>query len=249
MEISRLKSLLVGVKTGKVGIEKALHKMKFLPYENISFATIDHHRVLRQGFPEVIFGEGKSTSQIVEIAKKIVEQGNNLLVTRVDFKKAREVKKRLPKSQYHPASRTLTLIQRKVEKRGKGTILVISAGTSDIPIAEEALITAKMLGNAVDHIYDVGIAGLHRLIGHQEKLISASVIIVVAGMEGALPSVVGGMLDKPIISVPTSIGYGSHFGGISALLGMLNSCVLSVCVVNIDNGVGAGYIASLINRL
>ena len=248
MNLERLKELLEGVKEGSVEVEKAIETLKILPFEEIGFATIDHHRNLRQGFPEVIWGESKTSEQLISIIQKMAERKENVLATRVDKEKALTIKKSIGRADYHPSSRTLTLTQQKIKVTGKGTIIVVAAGTSDIPVAEEAIITARMMGNNVDHLYDVGVAGIHRLTGKIEKLRSARVIVVVAGMEGALPSVVGGMVDKPIIAVPTSIGYGASFGGVTALLAMLNSCVAGILVVNIDNGFGAGYAASLINR-
>jgi len=244
-----LRKLLERVKKGEISIDTALKTLKTLPFEDIGFATLDHHRSLRKGFPEVIWGEGKTAFQISTIIKKMRSKNHPILVTRVDAPKAASIKKSIPHITYHPASRTLTLTTGKITKTGKGTILVVSAGTSDIPVAEEALITATIMGNTVDHLYDVGVAGIHRLVGKKEKLMTASVLIVVAGMEGALPSVIGGLVDKPVIAVPTSTGYGTGFGGIAALLSMLNSCASGVAVVNIDNGFGAGYIASLINRI
>jgi NCAIR mutase (PurE)-related protein len=244
-----LKRLLERVQCGEVSIDTALKTLKTLPFEDIGFATLDHHRSLRKGFPEVIWGEGKTASQISTIIKKMLTKNQPILVTRVDTRKAASIKKSIPKITYHPLSRTLTLTSGKTPKTGKGTILVVSAGTSDIPVAEEALITATIMGNKVDHLYDVGVAGIHRLVERKDKLTSASVLIVVAGMEGALPSVIGGLVDKPVIAVPTSTGYGTGFGGIAALLSMLNTCASGVAVVNIDNGFGAGYIASLINKI
>ena len=244
-----LRKLLEGVKKGKIPIDAAVGRLKTLPFEDIGFATLDHHRSLRKGFPEVIWGEGKTSSQITMIIKKMLNKNYPVLVTRVDARKAACIKKSIPKITYHPLSRTLTLTTGKIPKTEKGTILVVSAGTSDIPVAEEALITATIMGNKVDHLYDVGVAGIHRLFEKKDKLLSASVLIVVAGMEGALPSVIGGLVDKPVIAVPTSIGYGTGFGGIAALLSMLNSCASGIAVVNINNGFGAGYIASLINRV
>ncbi|MFH1625275.1 MAG: nickel pincer cofactor biosynthesis protein LarB [Pseudomonadota bacterium] len=249
MDVEQLKSLLERVKKGDVGVEEALDSLKTLPFEDIGHATIDHHRHLRLGFPEVIFGEGKSDEDILAIAQRMVEKKDNVLITRVDRKKALTIKKAFPKAVYHPKPRALTIVSQKIKRKGKGTILVISAGTSDIPVAEEVVITAEMMGNRVDRLYDVGVAGIHRLVSRWERLSQASVLVVVAGMEGALPSVVGGIVSKPVIAVPTSIGYGANFGGITALLGMLNSCAPGVAVVNIDNGFGAGYIAGLINRI
>jgi len=249
MNTNYLQKLLEGVKNGRIEIDHALDELKNLPLEEIGFATIDHHRTLRQGFPEVIWGKDKSAKQILSIINKIKANHDNVLATRVTPKKLEVIKQKIPEVNYYPASRTLTLINHEIEIKGKGTILVISAGTSDIPVAEEALVTAKMMGNETDFLYDVGVAGLHRLINQKDKLFSAHVLIVVAGMEGALPSVVGGLVSRPIIAVPTSVGYGSSFGGITALLGMLNSCAAGISVVNIDNGFGAGYNASLINRV
>ncbi len=249
MNPDRLKDLLTQVKDGKVSVEQAVKKMKHLPFEDIDFAQIDHHRCLRKGFPEVIFGEGKTSKQIIEIMARMKKNKENILVTRLEAQKAAAVRKRFPEAVYSPLSRVLTCIIKPIKMQdSRGTVLVISAGTSDIPVAEEALLTAQIMGNPVDYLYDVGISGLHRLMANQEKILSASVLIVVAGMEGALPSVVGGLVDRPVIAVPTSIGYGASFNGLAALLGMLNSCASGVAVVNIDNGFGAGYLATLINR-
>ena len=249
MNPERLKDLLIQVKWGKVSVDQAVNKMKHLPFEDIDFARIDHHRSLRKGFPEVIFGEGKTDRQIIEIMARMKKNKDNILVTRLDAKKAAPVLKRFPEAVYHPLSRVLTCLDKPVKTQAsRGLVLVISAGTSDMPVAEEALLTAQIMGNPVEYIYDVGIAGLHRLMAKQEKILSASVLIVVAGMEGALPSVVGGLVDRPVIAVPTSIGYGASFNGLAALLGMLNSCASGVAVVNIDNGFGAGYLATLINK-
>jgi len=249
MDITALKNLLNNVKAGKIDIAEALRKLKELPFEDIGFATIDHHRSLRRGFPEVIYGPGKKAEEIVKISEKMIGKGENVLITRLTYKKARIVKQHFPASEYYPGPKALTIVVNPIEKRGKGKILVISAGTSDIPVAEEAAITARIMGNDVETLFDIGVAGLHRLLGKMDVIMGASVIVVVAGMEGALPSIVGGLVDKPVIAVPTSIGYGASLKGISALLGMLNSCVSGVTVVNIDNGFGAGYAASLINRL
>jgi len=249
MDTTALKNLLNNVKAGKIDIAEALRKLKELPFEDIGFATIDHHRSLRRGFPEVIYGPGKKAEEIVKISEKMIGKGENVLITRLTYKKARIVKQHFPASEYYPGPKALTIVVSPIEKRGKGKILVISAGTSDIPVAEEAAITARIMGNDVETLFDIGVAGLHRLLGKMDVIMGASVIVVVAGMEGALPSIVGGLVDKPVIAVPTSIGYGASLKGISALLGMLNSCVSGVTVVNIDNGFGAGYAASLINRL
>ncbi len=249
MQPDDIKNVLDAVRRKTMSIDAAMARLKSLPFEDIGFATLDHHRTLRKGFPEVIWGEGKTAPQIITIITNMLRRKHPILVTRVDAAKAARIKKALPALTYHPASRLLSLRQGRALNRGRGTILVVSAGTSDIPVAEEALVTASLMGNTVDHLYDVGVAGIHRLMEQKEKLFSAAVLIVVAGMEGALPSVIGGMVDKPVIAVPTSTGYGTGFGGIAALLSMLNSCASGLAVVNIDNGFGAGYIASLINRL
>ncbi|MEK6725877.1 MAG: nickel pincer cofactor biosynthesis protein LarB [Deltaproteobacteria bacterium] len=248
MNVNVLTELLDGVKNGTVSTESALSRLKALPFEDMGQAVIDSHRELRQGFPEVILGEGKSTAQIISIIEKLRSNGSSILATRIDAAKAVAIIKAVPSVQYNSDARTLTFMEGEFKEKGKGIIMVISAGTSDIPVAEEAAITAFMMGNRVDRLYDVGVAGIHRLFFHRERITSAGVLIVCAGMEGALPSVVGGIVARPVIAVPTSVGYGASFGGISALLGMLNSCAPAVTVVNIDNGFGAGYAASLINR-
>lgn len=249
MNPEKLKELLRQVKNGQVSVEQAVIKMKHLPFENIDFAQIDHHRSLRKGFPEVIFGEGKTSGQIVEIMARMKKKKENILVTRLESKKATTIQKKFPEAVYYPLSRVLTCLSKPLTKpTGRGLVLVVSAGTSDIPVAEEALLTARIMGNQAEYLYDVGISGLHRLMANQEKILSAAVLIVVAGMEGALPSVIGGLVDRPVIAVPTSIGYGASFNGLAALLAMLNSCASGVAVVNIDNGFGAGYLATLINR-
>ncbi|MBW2094847.1 MAG: nickel pincer cofactor biosynthesis protein LarB [Deltaproteobacteria bacterium] len=224
MEELAVKKLLNEVREGKMPVDDALRALKALPYEDIGFACIDHHRGLRKGLSEVIYGEGKKAEEIVAIMEKMKAQGENILVTRVNPAKAGTIQEKFPESEYHATARTITLEHRRKSPGGKGTILVITAGTSDIPVAEEAAVTARFMGNIVDTIYDVGVSGVHRVLGHREKLEDASVIIVVAGMEGALPSVVGGLVDCPVIAVPTSVGYGASFQGITALLGMLNSC-------------------------
>lgn len=249
MDKGKLKKLLEGVSKGSVSVPEALDKLRTLPFQDMGFAKIDTHRHLRKGFPEVVLGEEKTAQQLVKIVEKIREAGNNVLITRVNAKKARTVLRRHPDMKFHPSSRTLYLRSRRIEDKGKGTILVITAGTSDIPVAEEAAITAEVMGNHVVRIFDVGVAGLHRLLAFHDQLLDARVLIVVAGMEGALPSVVSGLVDRPVIAVPTSVGYGASLGGLSALFGMLNACASGVTVVNIDNGFGAGYAASLINRL
>jgi hypothetical protein len=249
VNIRRLEDLLKTLKSGKISIEKTLVELKSLPFQDLGFARIDHHRSLRKGFPEVIWGEGKTPVEILSIIKQLKRKGQNILVTRLEKEKSRPIRKAFPESKYYPRSRVLTYRTHPVKNEGKGLILVITAGTTDIPVAEEAAITAQFMGNRVETLYDVGVAGIHRLLSEREKLEAARVLIVVAGMEGALPSVVGGLVDRPVIAVPTSVGYGTSFGGIAALLTMLNSCASGVAVVNIDNGFGAGYMASLMNRM
>jgi pyridinium-3,5-biscarboxylic acid mononucleotide synthase len=252
MNQHELLKILESVKAGSLAPASALERLKHLPFEDLGFAKIDHHRALRQGFAEVIFGEGKTPQQVAAIVKAMLQKKDsrhNILVTRADKKIFAFVRKTARAAQFHELSGVIT-IDRTDEVTGKGTILVISAGTSDIPVAEEALLTARMMGNRTETLYDVGVAGIHRLLEHREsKLAQARVIICVAGMEGALPSVVGGLVAVPVIAVPTSVGYGASFAGVAALLGMLNSCASNVTVVNIDNGFGAACVASCINRL
>jgi len=248
MDTDHLKSLLQDLQRGNVDIAEAMEKLRHLPFQDLGHATVDHHRGLRVGFPEVIFGQGKSVEQIRSIMDALREKGNNILVTRLEEAKALQVCTAFPAATYHGDSRCLTLEQRPVKITGRGKILVVSAGTSDIPVAAEAALTARMMGNEVELLHDVGVAGIHRLLARTKLLFSAAVIIVVAGMEGALPSVVAGLAGRPVIGVPTSVGYGASFGGVAALLGMLNSCAGGVTVVNIDNGFGAGYAASLMNK-
>ncbi|MFZ3072743.1 MAG: nickel pincer cofactor biosynthesis protein LarB [Thermodesulfobacteriota bacterium] len=248
MNVRLLEKLLESIKAGKTDVPKALEKLKTLPFEELEFATVDTHRSLRHGFPEVILGEGKTTQQIIGIAASMTKRKENVLITRLTREKASAIKKAFPRSEHNSVARTLFIKTHPVKTSGRGTILVVSAGTSDSPVAEEAAVTAESMGNKVTRLYDVGVAGIHRLLHKKELLFSAKVIIAVAGMEGALPSVVGGMAGKPVIAVPTSVGYGANLGGIAALLAMLNSCASGVTVVNIDNGFGAGYAASLINR-
>lgn len=248
MNANEVKLLLEQVKSGDQSIADALERLRHLPFEDLGDSIVDHHRSLRQGFPEVIFGENKTVEQIERIITALLAKGNNILATRLDEDKAHQLLKSFPAGSWHGDARCLTIEKRPVEITGRGTILVISAGTSDIPVAAEAIVTAKIMGNRVEQLFDVGVAGLHRLLARKEQLFSASVLIVVAGMEGALPSVVGGLVNRPVIAVPTSVGYGAAFGGVAALLGMLNSCASGVTVVNIDNGFGAGYAASLMNR-
>jgi hypothetical protein len=245
---SRLKALLEQVRAGEVSPETALDRLKNLPYEDLGFAKVDHHRAVRVGVPEVIFGPGKTAANFAEIFARLAERGNNVLATRVSAEQVSAVREQFAAAEHNPMARTLVLRQ-KDEVHGKGTIGIISAGTSDIPVAEEAAVTAEIMGNRVTRLFDVGVAGLHRLLSHSEELRQARVLVVCAGMEGALPSVVGGLVGVPVIAVPTSVGYGAAFQGIAALLGMINSCASNVSVVNIDNGFGAAYVASLINRL
>jgi NCAIR mutase (PurE)-related protein len=251
MKESEIRQLMQAVSAGKLSPEKATAKLKHLPFEDIGFAKVDHHRALRQGFAEVIFGKGKTPRQVAEIVRAMLSHTatrHNVLVTRADAKMFAAVKRVSRGAKFHALSGVITL-ERSTEISGKGTIVVVAAGTSDIPVAEEAVLTAKLMGNRVREIYDVGVAGIHRLLEHRLELAEARVIICIAGMEGALPSVVGGLVGVPVIAVPTSTGYGASFGGVAALLGMLNSCASNVTVVNIDNGFGAACVASCINRL
>lgn len=248
MNVRKLESLLREVKSGKISIGDAIAHLRSLPFEDLGHARIDHHRSLRKGFPEVILGEGKTVSEILSIMKELREKDQNILITRLEESKTKALQRAFSKSQYYPRSRVLTSFTHPVNVEGKGTILVVTAGTTDIPVAEEAAVTAGFMGNRVETLYDVGVAGIHRLLSERKRLEEARVLIVVAGMEGALPSVVGGLVNRPVIAVPTSVGYGTSFGGIAALLAMLNSCASGVAVVNIDNGFGAACIASLINR-
>jgi len=248
MNVTGIKKLLEQVQSGDSSVDHALERLRDLPFEDIGDAIIDHHRTLRQGFPEVIFGANKSIGQLERIISALHAKGNNILATRLDEEKARQITAKFPAAEWHQEAGCITIEQKPVEMVGRGKILVISAGTSDIPVAAEAVVTARIMGNEVEQIFDVGVAGLHRLLARKEQIFSASVLIVVAGMEGALPSVVGGLVSRPVIAVPTSVGYGAAFGGVAALLGMLNSCASGVTVVNIDNGFGAGYAASLMNR-
>ena len=251
MTPAELRTLLDAVGEGRITTdaahERLLAELRDRPFEDLGFARVDHHRAVRQGFPEVILGIGKTPDQIAAIAGRIVARGQPLLVTRADEVAWHAVRERIGDAQYHPAARAITVARDM--PRGKGTIAITTAGTSDLPVAEEAAVTAELMGNDIARVYDVGVAGIHRVLSERDRLSSARVIIVVAGMEGALPSVVAGMVDVPVIGVPTSVGYGASFGGVAALLGMLNSCANGVSVVNIDNGYGAGCIASMINHL
>jgi len=248
MDKDLLINLLKSVADGKTCVADAAERLDHMAYEDITYAHIDHHRSLRKGFPEVIFGEGKTAEQIVGIMDKMQGQENIILVTRIDQEKADVVLSQFPEAVYHTDARMVVLELNKIITRGRGPILIISAGTSDIPVAREAYLTARAMGNTVDTIFDVGVSGIHRLLNYHEAISQANVLIVVAGMEGALPSVVAGMVDRPVIAVPTSVGYGVNLGGMTALFAMLNSCSSNVAVVNIDNGFGAGYMAAAINR-
>ena len=251
MNADEILQLLKAVDGKKLSPQSALESLKHLPFEDIGFAKVDHHRGLRQGYAEVIFGKGKTPGQVAQIARAMVSKKSshhNVLITRADARTFAAVKRVARGAEFHPLSGVIT-IERSKEISGKGTILVVSAGTSDIPVAEEAVLTARMMGNRVEELFDVGVAGIHRLLEHRRELTEARVIICAAGMEGALPSVVGGLVGVPVIAVPTSTGYGASFGGVAALLGMLNSCASNVTVVNIDNGFGAACVASCINRL
>ena len=247
MDGERIKRLLDDVQHGRLEIDEAMRKLRAFPYEDLGFAKIDTHRDLRTGFPEVVFCEGKTPEQLAAVAGAIAARGGLLMATRADAAAFDAIREAVPDAAYHEKARIVTAGPAR-EKGGGGSILVVSAGTSDMPVAEEAAVTAEIMGNDVVRLYDVGVAGIHRLFAHRDEFEQASVIIVVAGMEGALASVVGGLTDKPVVAVPTSVGYGASFEGLSALLTMLNSCAPGVVVVNIDNGFGAGYFASSVNR-
>jgi NCAIR mutase (PurE)-related protein len=248
MDLHLLTTLLKSVADGQLSVADASEKLRHLSFEDIEFAHVDHHRSLRKGFPEVIFGQGKTAAQVIGIMDKMTHQENILLVTRIEADKANTVITRFPEAVYHEDARMIVWMRKKPQLVGRGTILVISAGTSDIPVAKEAVLTATAMGNEVETIFDVGVSGIHRLLGHHDAIEKAAVLIVVAGMEGALPSVVAGLVNRPVIAVPTSVGYGVSLGGLTALFAMLNSCSSNVAVVNIDNGFGAGYMAAMINR-
>ncbi len=248
MDATSLRKLLQQVRKGSVSPDDAVARLRHMPFEDLGFAKIDHHRRLRAGMPEVIFSQGKTPGQVAQIFKRMAAQGGNVLATKANAEHFRAVKKAVRKAEYRELARAIVLKQDPTAY-GNGTVVVVSAGTSDIPVAEEALVTAEIMGNEVAHLYDVGVAGIHRLLLNKTILATARVIIVCAGMEGALPSVVGGLVRVPVVAVPTSVGYGASFQGLAALLGMLNSCASNVSVVNIDNGFGAGYVASMINRL
>jgi NCAIR mutase (PurE)-related protein len=243
-----IRELFETVRKGKLSPDDAVQRLRHLPFEDLGFAKVDHHRALRNGMPEVIFGLGKTPAQVAKIFVRLAEHGGNVLATRSNKAQFAAVKRKVRKAKFDEKSRTIVL-RNDQTRYGKGIIAVVSAGTSDIPVAEEAVATAEVMGNDVERLYDVGVAGIHRLLANRESLTRARVLIVCAGMEGALPSVVGGMVGVPVIAVPTSVGYGAAFEGMAALMGMMNSCASNVSVVNIDNGFGAGYVASLINRL
>ena len=247
MNSETLRKLFEQVRKKRLSPDDAVERLRHLPFEDLGFAKLDHHRALRQGMPEVIFAQGKTPSQVADIFRRLAAHGGNVLATRATEEQHAAVAASVDRAEYYPLARAIVL-KRDRKKHGKGVIVVVSAGTSDIPVAEEAVVTAELMGNNVQHIYDVGVAGIHRLLAHCEALAKARVIVVCAGMEGALPSVVGGLVGVPVIAVPTSVGYGAAFEGLAALLGMMNSCASNVSVVNIDNGFGAGYVASLINR-
>ncbi|MGI8989201.1 MAG: nickel pincer cofactor biosynthesis protein LarB [Bryobacteraceae bacterium] len=248
MNAEQLRSLLEQVREGALDVDAAFERVRHMPFEDLGFAKLDHHRALRHGIPEVVFALGKTAEQVVAIAGRLLEKAPNVLITRADPQTAACVKQKLPGGEFFPLSGAIRFWNDK-KVHGKGRIAVVCAGTSDIPVAEEVQVTAEVMGNEVETIYDIGVAGIHRLMSNRARLDEARVIVVCAGMEGALPSAVGGMVSCPVIAVPTSVGYGASFHGLAALLGMLNSCASNVTVVNIDNGFGAGYVASLINRL
>jgi len=247
MNTEALRELLLNLKEGNIDIDEALERLKIFPYEDLGYARLDHHRALRKGFPEVVFCQGKTVEQSVEIIKRLVSRNFHVLATRASEEVFEKVVSDIPEARYNELARTITISKSPIKFIGH--IIVISAGTADLPIAEEAVETALIMGNYVERLYDVGVAGLHRLLDNLERIRKADVIIAVAGMEGALPSVVAGLVDKPVIGVPTSVGYGANFRGLSALLTMLNSCTPGLAVVNIDNGFGAGYLASMINHI
>ncbi|WP_321366480.1 nickel pincer cofactor biosynthesis protein LarB [uncultured Desulfuromusa sp.] len=248
MNHKELGRLLQSLADGQISVDDGVERLKHLPFEDLGIAQIDHHRELRQGVPEVILGDSKSPDQLKIILSAMAKRNQNILVTRLDHEKAKELCNLFPEGEYDSDARTFCLLQQPIEITGQGKIVVICAGTSDLPVAREAVITARMLGNEVEELIDVGVAGIHRLLARQKLLNEAAVLIVIAGMEGALPSVVGGLVAAPVIAVPTSVGYGASFGGVAALLGMLNSCAGGVTVVNIDNGFGAAFAANRINQ-
>jgi hypothetical protein len=242
-----LKQLLGDVRAGRVSVSDAEKELRNLPYENLEFARVDHHRTLRKGYPEVIYGAGKTTEQLCRIAQAMAGKQHNVLVTRVDEAQAEALLRAVPGAEHHAAARAVSVVFERPTENAR-PICVVTAGTSDIPVAEEACLTASLMGNRIEKIFDAGVAGIHRILNQSEALENAGVVVVVAGMEGALASVVAGLVDRPVVAVPTSVGYGASFHGLSALLGMLNTCSPGVAVVNIDNGFGAGYLAAIINR-
>ena len=248
MERRQLAELLAAVQRGDCSIDDALARLRGMPFEDLGFARLDHHRALRNGFPEAILGEGKSPEQVIAIAERMAAAGGSVLVTRLAPEVAARLLAALPGFEYHATPRLALRRAGSAAPTGRGTVLVVSAGTADLPVAEEAALSAELMGNRAERVYDVGVAGLHRLLERREQLWEAAVLIVVAGMEGALPSVVGGLVDRPVIAVPTSVGYGTSLGGLAALLGMLNTCAAGVVVVNIDNGFGAAAAATRINH-
>jgi len=247
MDKKELERLLRAFKAGELGEGEAAREIANLHFEDLGHTRVDHSRASRQGFPEVVFGAGKTRAQVVEIVEALARRSPNVLVTRTDEGTFGEVRNVCTEAEWHPAARMIRVLRDRTE-RGAGTVMVVTAGTSDIPVAEEAALTAEAMGNRVERIWDAGVAGIHRIMAERERLRAARVVVVAAGMEGALPSVVGGLVSVPVIAVPTSVGYGASFGGLAALLGMLNSCSSNVTVVNIDNGFGAGFVAGLINR-
>src|SRR5215813_11328750 len=247
MDLKRLEELLEAHKRNQLDPQDVVRQIQNLAYEDVGYARVDHGREARQGFPEVVFGMGKTRAQVVGIVERLVKRSANVLVTHTDADTYGEIRNIVTEAEWHEAARLIRVVRDRTE-RGVGNIAVVTAGTSDIPVAEEAALTAETMGNRVDRVWDVGVAGIHRVIAERELLRRGRVVVVAAGMEGALPSVVGGLVGVPVVAVPTSIGYGASLGGIAALLGMLNSCASNVSVVNIDNGFGAGFVASLINR-
>jgi hypothetical protein len=247
MDRERIRSILEALASGGLEVDEAMERLRHFPIADLGFARLDTHRGLRQGFPEVVFAAGKTVEQLTRIVARLREQEQPILLTRVDPAAQQPLREQFPELTWNPLARTLSW---RPDERidGAGLILIITAGTSDIPVAEEAAVTARLMGNRVESLYDVGVAGIHRILDQRERILSANVLIVVAGMEGALPSVIGGLVARPVIAVPTSVGYGTSFGGLTALLGMLNSCAANVLVTNIDNGFGAGFVASLINH-
>lgn len=248
MTPEKIRTILSDIKEGKLSVDDAMNTMRELPFEDLDFAKVDHHRELRTGSPEVIFCQGKTTEQVVQIVKAMLQKGNNILATRANEEMLKTLAEEFPQGIIHKLARIFIIKQKEII-HPLTKIAVVTAGTADIPVAEEAAITAEVFGNSVDRIFDVGVAGIHRLYRQLPRIREAKVIVAVAGMEGALPSVLGGLVDKPVIAVPTSVGYGANFSGLSALLTMLNSCASGISVVNIDNGFGAGYLASMINKL